>query len=365
MTKVFLDTEFTGLHQGTSLISLALVAESGEEFYGEFTDYDKKQLNEWLKENVIPKLWLTNNLPFQKSSEGVYQRGDRKTIKEALEKWLTQFEGIEIWADVLAYDWVLFCELFGGALNLPKNIFFIPFDLATLAKIKGLDPDFSRFEYSQKYLSDEEQKMQHNALSDAKTQCICYQKLLSNMTTDNNHIDLTARIKQYRVDFCYSKELFFVAAQRIRNENNKRFVQNRILNITSILLAIITASGVAFYFTKINEEATVIIMGLLAIISLGIAIYLIIEKKHDNEDEYIKRAEEYLNLYKYTKNIESKISENQISKEELAKEIDKIHLSQYRISTHILHTTDEDRQKSWKQVQHGGSQYSEKDFQLT
>jgi len=34
MTKVFLDTEFTGLHQGTSLISLALVAESGEEFYG-------------------------------------------------------------------------------------------------------------------------------------------------------------------------------------------------------------------------------------------------------------------------------------------------------------------------------------------
>ena len=59
-TKVFLDTEFTGLHKKTTLISIGLV--SGEKtFYAEFTDYDKNQVGSWLKENVIDKLELTEN----------------------------------------------------------------------------------------------------------------------------------------------------------------------------------------------------------------------------------------------------------------------------------------------------------------
>ncbi len=33
MFKIFLDTEFTGLTQNGSLISIAFVAETGEEFY--------------------------------------------------------------------------------------------------------------------------------------------------------------------------------------------------------------------------------------------------------------------------------------------------------------------------------------------
>src|ERR1035437_7527342 len=115
MKKIFLDTEFTGLHQKTTLISLATVAESGEEFYAEFTDYDRTQINDWLNKNIISNLWITNNQTFDRSQNGTYLKGDRITIKESLQRWLGQFEGVEIWADVLAYDWVLFCELFGGA----------------------------------------------------------------------------------------------------------------------------------------------------------------------------------------------------------------------------------------------------------
>jgi hypothetical protein len=111
--KIFLDTEFTGLHQKTTLISLAMVAESGEEFYAEFTDYDRSQMSDWLKENVLSKLWITNNHSFNRKQNGVYLIGDSVTIKETLQKWLGQFEGVEVWADVLAYDWVLFCNLFG------------------------------------------------------------------------------------------------------------------------------------------------------------------------------------------------------------------------------------------------------------
>jgi hypothetical protein len=52
-TKIFRDTEFTGLHQDTTLISLGLISEEGTTFYAEFTDFDKTQLEDGLKENVI------------------------------------------------------------------------------------------------------------------------------------------------------------------------------------------------------------------------------------------------------------------------------------------------------------------------
>ena len=31
--KIFFDTEFTGLHKNTTLISIGLVSETGDEFY--------------------------------------------------------------------------------------------------------------------------------------------------------------------------------------------------------------------------------------------------------------------------------------------------------------------------------------------
>jgi hypothetical protein len=41
--KLFLDCEFTQLNQSTKLISLALVAETGTEFYVELTDTSVSQ----------------------------------------------------------------------------------------------------------------------------------------------------------------------------------------------------------------------------------------------------------------------------------------------------------------------------------
>ena len=51
--KIFFDTEFTGLHQGTTLISIGMIAEDGRELYCELNDYDKSQIDDWLKNNVI------------------------------------------------------------------------------------------------------------------------------------------------------------------------------------------------------------------------------------------------------------------------------------------------------------------------
>ena len=39
--KAFFDTEFTGLHKDTTLISIGIVMADGREFYRELNDYNK------------------------------------------------------------------------------------------------------------------------------------------------------------------------------------------------------------------------------------------------------------------------------------------------------------------------------------
>lgn len=58
--NLYFDTEFTGLHKNTTLISIGIIADDGKEFYGEFTDYDESLLDDWIKKNVIANLPLQN-----------------------------------------------------------------------------------------------------------------------------------------------------------------------------------------------------------------------------------------------------------------------------------------------------------------
>lgn len=51
--NLFFDTEFTGLHQNTTLISIGIVSECGKTFYAECLDFDESQVNEWIRENVL------------------------------------------------------------------------------------------------------------------------------------------------------------------------------------------------------------------------------------------------------------------------------------------------------------------------
>lgn len=88
--KLFLDTEFDG--QWGNLISMALVAEDGREWY------EVKQnliVDEWVRENVLPRLC--------KEPIG------HKAMQASLDFFLKQFESIQIvcdWPDDIRY----FCE---------------------------------------------------------------------------------------------------------------------------------------------------------------------------------------------------------------------------------------------------------------
>ena len=177
-TKIFFDTEFTGLHKNTTLISIGLVSECGKTFYAELTDYDKSQIDDWLQKNVIDNLILSeiqHGLLSPYDKDKVEFRGKSLFLKELLKNWLSQFEEVEIWSDCLAYDWMLFNNIFGTAFDIPKNVYYIPFDICTLMKEKGIDPDTSREEFSEL----KEGAKKHNALWDAKVIKACYNKLKS------------------------------------------------------------------------------------------------------------------------------------------------------------------------------------------
>ena len=100
-------------------------------------------------------------------------RDETSVIKHQLLQWLEQFEQVEIWSDCLSYDWVLFNQIFGHAFNIPKNVYYIPFDICTLFKVKGINPDINREEFAN--MKDGSQK--HNALWDAKVIKRCFELL--------------------------------------------------------------------------------------------------------------------------------------------------------------------------------------------
>ena len=204
--KLFLDTEFTGLHQNTTLISLALVSEIDDgnqayTFYAEFTDYDTAQIDDWLRNNVLANRILIDQDDGTTVTDTLYDvndygtelyvaycKGTTEFIFKEMMNWLRdQFRygdvPIDIWSDCLAYDWMLFCQLFGGALNLPKFINYIPFDICTQFTLAGIDPDISRVEFAK---TDnlgvnilDISGLKHNAMIDALWIHNCHYKLLN------------------------------------------------------------------------------------------------------------------------------------------------------------------------------------------
>lgn len=137
--NIYFDTEFTGLVPNTTLISLGCVAETGEKFYAEFTDYNKDLCDDWIKENVIKNLYLEEDLVRAWFEDTMLVKGDSSYIKIQFLQWLervskanyekfsdmlivTSGKRIQFVSDVCHYDFYLLCNLFGGAFNLPSNV---------------------------------------------------------------------------------------------------------------------------------------------------------------------------------------------------------------------------------------------------
>ena len=195
--KVFFDTEFTGLRKDTDIMSIGFITEDGRTFYAEFTDYDPKKLNAWLIDNIVSKMKYVNSgyeeIKNYSPSKNEYV-GDKKYVADNLKLWLTslynnvEFENcLEMWSDCLAYDWVLFCDLFGGARSIPKSIYYIPFDICTLMPMAGIDPDITRDSLSKTTKT----LQRHNALGDARMIKVWYHVCMSELFIKGINIEYT------------------------------------------------------------------------------------------------------------------------------------------------------------------------------
>ena len=140
--NLYFDTEFTGLVPGTTLISIGMVSEDGRQFYAEFTDYNKRLCDDWIKENVISKLiflepekgkkeiWgkALKDAGIEDGEDDLFVRGSSNYICDKLSEWLSEFDEekyghIQLVSDVCHYDMTLLCNLFGGAFILFAMIF--------------------------------------------------------------------------------------------------------------------------------------------------------------------------------------------------------------------------------------------------
>lgn len=122
--KIYFDTEFTGLHKNTTLISIGLISCDNKQLYLEFTDYDKSQCNKWIQDNVLANLYTKQDvLSFVSYKNNTYNKGNKQENVEVLKNWLDQFkEDIQLISDCSHYDMILFIDLFGSAFDLPNYL---------------------------------------------------------------------------------------------------------------------------------------------------------------------------------------------------------------------------------------------------
>lgn len=185
--NLFFDTEFTGLHKDTTLVSIGIVADSGKKFYAEFSDYDESQCDDWLKENVLKHTILEGNETLTKmlgeDSDTTVILGGVVEIRYELGEWLKQFDEVQFISDVCHYDMVLLIDIFGGAFDLPRNVSAVCHDInQDIAEHYGISEreafDKSREDIVSELCGSFIAGDKHNALYDAEVIKAIYKEVV-------------------------------------------------------------------------------------------------------------------------------------------------------------------------------------------
>lgn len=175
MTVIDYDCEFSTTNPVIDLVSIALVADDGREYYAivKGCNFDALLDNDWLMANVVPTLPLTLGhdgvgriLAWDPDLPDFDKVKPREQISREIEDFVLDVEHrdrtgmlphVELWANYAAYDHVALCQLFGSMIDLPEGFPMWTHDIQQEAERLGL---------SDKDLPQQESG-QHNALADA------------------------------------------------------------------------------------------------------------------------------------------------------------------------------------------------------
>ena len=150
--KFFIDTEFieSGPNRPIELLSIGIVAEDGRTFYAVDEGAVLANANAWVQEKVLPHL------------------GGPRLPRDEIRLAIKQFIGDckpEFWGYYADYDWVVFCQIFGAMIDLPKGWPMYCRDIKQLCDSCG-NPKLP-----------EQTSKEHNALNDARWNLEAYKFL--------------------------------------------------------------------------------------------------------------------------------------------------------------------------------------------
>lgn len=177
--RYFLDTEFieSGNKNPIDLISIALLAEDGRQYYAICNEFYPDRATDWVVNNVLnilPPALIDNPIVKRaKASAGIKNCWQPKTVKslddltekqqEEVLRWKSRKEIAqdlisfifgsderpsldaylgktpEFWGEWAAYDWVVFCQIFGDMSQLPKGFPMFCNDIIQASTRLGID----------------------------------------------------------------------------------------------------------------------------------------------------------------------------------------------------------------------------------
>lgn len=157
MTRWFYDTEFHEDGKTIDLISIALVSDTGGEYYAVSNQFDEERCNEWVKANVLP------HLPPRETWKS------RQQIAEEIRALLlANGDKPELWAYFGDYDHVALCQLYGRMIDLPKGFPFFTLDLKQMMRAHAVS----------KEQLPAQSGTEHDALADARWNLAAYRWML-------------------------------------------------------------------------------------------------------------------------------------------------------------------------------------------
>jgi hypothetical protein len=185
VTAIYYDTEFLETGSSIDLISIGLVAETGEELYCVVADddlMDRIARHPWLNKHVMPSLPVTINYDrFHIDGHGDHPVSSwkwdldhadwpdvlpRSVIADKVRQFIRSFPDPQLWAWYGAYDHVALCWLWGRMIDLPTGIPMWTNDIQQEAQRLG-DPRMP-----------EQPAGEHNALEDARFNLVRHQHLI-------------------------------------------------------------------------------------------------------------------------------------------------------------------------------------------
>jgi hypothetical protein len=116
----FFDTEFNEDGRTIELISIGLVSETGQTYYAINADINEARIkadNPWVGEHVLPYL---DPRPARQVVHSPWK--PRSVIRDEIYRLVMQGPTLPVfWGYFADYDWVLFAQLWGKMIDLPKG----------------------------------------------------------------------------------------------------------------------------------------------------------------------------------------------------------------------------------------------------